>query len=147
MKKSILIYLMFLGLFVSACSAGRLGQADKPRSSNIIAQQGEEDSYDLHILDPGFSRWFATYGRPIGFHAPAYYEQWNMRYVTQWNQLVNSPIYRGGIDNPFQNHIDYQSNVDYGLKLNHELYWYFRYIESLYGNYYDFGFGRGNRIL
>ncbi len=65
---------------------------------------------------------------------PSYYESQNKQYVTAWNELFHSTGGRG----PFGSYIDYQFSEDYGLDLNYELYWYFKYIESIYGKRYNF---------
>ncbi len=143
MKKSI-IYIGILLLVISGCAGGGPVAVDKPASANVVQLQGADDEeYELTIIDPGFQRWFASYGRPITHYSPNYYADWNKSYVQQWNMLADRPL-SGGVDYPFENRIDYRSDVDYGVQLNHELYWYFRYIESMYGQQYNFGFGRRN---
>ncbi|MBW3545625.1 MAG: hypothetical protein KY428_08535, partial [Bacteroidetes bacterium] len=82
-------------------------------------------------------------GRPVNYHSPDFYAGWNRRYVQQWNQLANQQI-SSSPDYPFQNQIDYDPNINYGVTLDHELYWYFRYIEAMYGARYNFGFRRRN---
>lgn len=100
---------------------------------NIVLQD-EEEEYELIILDNGFQSWFMTYAKPVSFYSPSYYAAKNQRYVIAWNDL----FYQYGGRGPFQNRIDYDFNTDYGLKLNYQLFWYFKYIESLYGRSYPF---------
>jgi hypothetical protein len=127
--------------------AGGPRSVDRPSSPNVMTQSEDGEEYELTIIDPGFQRWFATYGRPINYHSPQFYAQQNLQYVSQWNRLADQAGVRGGHDYPFENRIDYRHDVDYGVKLNHELYWYFRYIESLYGQRYSFGMGRRNAMF
>ena len=145
----LLVYIGLLAFMATGCASSRgMAEVDKPGSPNIVNEKGgDQEEYELTIIDPGFQRWYSINGRPADFHTKNYYEQWNHRYVIQWNQLVNQQGLRRTVNYPFENHIDYDANIDYGIALNHELYWYFRYIEAQYGNYYNFGFGRGNRIL
>lgn len=143
MKSIIYIAILVFGLM--SCAGGPRS-VDKPGSPNVISQSNGDEEYELLIIDPGFRSWFASYARPITYHSPQFYAQQNWNYVTQWNQLADSPASRRRADFPFENRIDYQRNVDYGVKLNYELYWYFRYVESLWGQQYGFGTGRRNNM-
>lgn len=107
---------------------------DRNPSNNLIIEQDEGEQYELIIIDPQFRSWFATNAKPINFHSLTYYESQNKQYVTAWNELFHSTGGRG----PFGSYIDYQFSEDYGLDLNYELYWYFKYIESIYGKRYIF---------
>lgn len=134
--KQLLYIITFLSLV--ACSAGGVPQNDVPASPNLVNSQENEEEHELIIMDTGFQTWKATYARPVSYYSPSYYEQRNERYVRSWNEKVNLPTLSSSPDYPFQNRIDYQPGEDYGLELNYELFWYFRYIESLYGARYNF---------
>ena len=107
---------------------------DRNPSNNLIIEQDEGEQYELIIIDPQFRSWFTTNAKPINFHSLTYYESQNKQYVTAWNELFHSTVGRV----PFGSYIDYQFSEDYGLDLNYELYWYFKYIESIYGKRYNF---------
>lgn len=143
--KKIIVYIFAFGLLIfSSCASSGPAAVDKPGSANVVkVQDADEEAYELTIIDPGFQRWFVGNGRPVNYHSPDFYAGWNRRYVQQWNQLANQQI-SSSPDYPFQNQIDYDPNINYGVVLDHELYWYFRYIESMYGARYNFGFGRRN---
>lgn len=111
---------------------------EKNRGSNIITQKDGSDEYELIIIDSDFDRWFSMNRRPVDLHSLEYYESQNRRYVQAWNQKVNQQGAYHGVDYPFENYIDYDSNINYGLELNYQLYNYFRYIEDRFGNMYDF---------
>lgn len=143
MKMKALIYIGIIFSVLTGCARGP-ATVDKPGSPNLVSQQGSEDEYELTIIDPGFRTWFATYARPISYHSPAYYAQQNANYVKQWNILVDQQGRYRNVNYPFENRIDYDPRVDYGVELNHELYWYFRYVEQLHGSRYNFGFSRRN---
>jgi hypothetical protein len=119
-------------LFASACGSGKT-TAPVRYGQNMILDRGEEDEYEVVIFDTGFDRWFATHGRPVGFHSPQYYEMMNRRYVTAWNEKVSTHGFR--MNSPFQQHINYDPNIDYGLEVNYKLYYYFKYIEDVYGRF------------
>ena len=82
--------------------------------------------YALIILDPGFETWFLTQARPMWYHSQSYLESWNRQYVTAWN----SKAMTGRNSRYFETFIDYQPHVDYGLELNHKLFYYFQYVEK-----------------
>ncbi|MDN5201815.1 DUF6146 family protein [Fulvivirgaceae bacterium BMA10] len=108
-----------------------------PASKNVINLQAEDDTeYELIIDDPGFETWFITNGKPVGFYSQQYYESKNQRYVIAWNENVTR--YAGRRNSPFTSFINYDPTVDYGIALNHKLFYYFKYIENLYRNRFRF---------
>ncbi|EMR04618.1 hypothetical protein ADICEAN_00220 [Cesiribacter andamanensis AMV16] len=134
-------------MLFSACAGSSSRTADRPAAPNLVPQQGDDEEYELIIIDPGFNSWFATNARPVNYYSPQHYKQWNDRYVRAWNELADRQGPRTGPDYPFQNHIQYDPSEDYGLELNYELYWYFRYVESIWGRRYNFpGPGGGRRF-
>lgn len=134
-----LLYILLITATVSACAPRAASVVDKPASANVLNQQEEQEQHELLIMDNGFRTWFATYAKPITYHSPSYYASSNRQYVTEWNQKVNEQGQYWG-DYPFTERINYNYGTDYGVELNYELYWYFRYIEATYGRRYDFGF-------
>lgn len=92
-------------------------------------QETEEDSvsYELIVLDPGFESWYITYSKPTWYHSQSYYENWNQHYVNAWNyQSIwkrNSQLLDG--------QINYDPQTDYGLEINHKLFYYFQYVEDV----------------
>lgn len=119
-------------LFASACGSGK-STAPVRYGQNMILDRGDEDEYEVTIIDSGFDRWFATHARPVGFHSPQYYEAMNRRYVSAWNEKVATHGFRP--NSPFQQRINYDPNIDYGLEVNYKLYYYFKYIEDVYGRF------------
>ncbi len=98
-------------------------------SSNII-QQKDDEKHEIVILDPAFQTWFITNAKPVGFYSLRYYETQNARYVTLWNQKARTPY------GPITNEINYDPQEQYGLDVNYQLFWYFKYIESIYGRFF-----------
>lgn len=100
---------------------------------NMILDRGEEDEYEVVIIDSGFDRWFATHGRPINFYSPQYYASMNRQYAAAWNEKVMTHGHRP--NSPFQQQINYDPGIDYGLEVNYKLFYYFKYIEDVYGRF------------
>lgn len=125
----------FVLLMIATLLLGCSSPSYVPRKvGDNIVMEDEEEKYELIIIDNGFHSWFITHAKPVQFYSPGYYEARNQRYVSSWNELYR----RYGGDSPFENHIDYNFSIDYGLKLNYQLFWYFKYVESLYGKSYAF---------
>ena len=130
---------ILLAAAITSCAGGGMANVDRPASPNLVSNEnGDEEEYELIIIDPGYQSWKATNARPVGFYSPSYYESWNERYVAAWNDKVNQQAYYNSANYPFENKIEYNPNIDYGLELNYELFWYFRYIHNLYGARYNF---------
>ncbi|HNQ36802.1 MAG: hypothetical protein KA780_04990 [Prolixibacteraceae bacterium] len=125
MKKTIPILCLAL-LLLAACAGSR-----KAGTVALTPDTAGEDStsYELIVLDPGFETWFLTRSRPAWFHSQSYYESWNRQYVTEWNMKATSPRH----SRIFETIIGYDPLVDYGLEINHKLFYYFQYVEKELG--------------
>jgi hypothetical protein len=133
---SILILIVSAGalfaLSVNSCKTTR--KAEGPNQQVELINKDStamEDSteYDLIIIDSGFESWLVTQP-PANYYSQQYYENWNHRYVIEWNIRHSSPLRYGSF---YETRINYDPNIDYGLKLNYKLYYYFRFIEEEYG--------------
>ncbi|GAA0894268.1 hypothetical protein GCM10009122_39490 [Fulvivirga kasyanovii] len=132
------LLVLILTIFIVAGCKSYQGTGTKSQGSNILSKAENDDEYELTIIDSGFDRWFSVNRRPINYHTLSFYEQQNARYVRAWNQMVDQQGRYNALNYPFENRIDYNPSIDYGLELNYELYHYFRYIEDTYGNRYNF---------
>lgn len=118
------VLILIMSFFVLGCAYH--SSAPRVMSENIVQKENEEE-HELIIMDSGFESWYLTYARPLGYHTLSYYESRNAQYVSAWNQRARSPY--GSISST----IEYDVHENYGLEVNHKLFWYFRYIESIYG--------------
>jgi hypothetical protein len=89
--------------------------------------QNDSTEYELIIFDPGFESWFITHSHPVWYYSQDYFENWNQQYVTAWNAKVMTPRY----SRYFESTIDWDPFTDYGLELNHKLFYYFQYVERM----------------
>lgn len=132
-----LIYAIPLLLMLGACAtSGNLNTVDR-KGPNVINPDDEEE-YEVIIIDNDFDRWFVTNGRPVSFYSPSYYEQKNRIYVQAWNEKVDQQGFYRSANYPFEQRVNYDYSIDYGVEVNYKLFWYFKYIEDLYGNRYNF---------
>ena len=128
----ILVMIFAVTLLGSACTPHK--HAAKVRyGENMILDRGDDEEYEVHILDTGFDRWFATNSKPINFYSPQYYQMMNRRYVMAWNEKVSTHGFRR--NSPFEAPINYDPTIDYGVEVDYKLYYYFKYIEDVYGRF------------
>ncbi len=90
-----------------------------------VENKNDTITYELVIFDPGFSSWYARESRPASFYSQAYLERWNKILTDQWNQLIHSARRR---DCAPEVYLDYDTDIDYGMQFNHELFYYFKYM-------------------
>lgn len=86
--------------------------------------------YEVIIIDIGFNAFLNTRARPMNFYSQEFLETRNRYYVTEWNIRAQNPSqFNSSI---YENIIDYQPNIDYGLEVNYKLFWYFQFAQRKY---------------
>jgi len=83
--------------------------------------------YELIIIDPDFDSWFLRNSRPIGFYNEQFLESWNQQLVSQWNNAIFTHRNR---DCRPTTYLDYDPDIDYGVELNHKLFYYFKFMQE-----------------
>lgn len=122
--KKLLIFgmLVFAGW---ACTQQReISQSQSELSSVSI----DSTEYQIIIIDPEFERWFLLNYSPALDRSNEYYRTFNSIGVSNWNDYLN----RGRYSRVIGSYIHYNSALDYGMDVNRQLYWYFKYIEEDY---------------
>lgn len=109
-------------ILIAACASQQNIQI---KATNTVDTE-DSVSYELIVLDPGFESWFLTYSKPSWYHSQQYYETWNEQYVNAWN--YNSIWHRNA--RLLDGQIDYNPQIDYGLDINHKLFYYFQHVEN-----------------
>ena len=120
-----ILFWMGIIFFIVACSTQKGVVAVKSNAGEEIAEDSVE--YDLETFDAKFESWYEMYKSPALYHSQNYYENWNRQYVTAWN--FNAMDSRKS--SFFETIIGYDPTVDYGFELNHELFYYFQYVERV----------------
>ncbi|GGK48782.1 MULTISPECIES: DUF6146 family protein [Flavobacteriaceae] len=129
MKK--IIYYLVTVLFIVGCSSTtKTTKTDTQLPEGAIRIANDELEYEIIIIDPGFETYLLTIAKPANFYSQSYYETKNKFYVTEWNNRARNPL--GYNPNIYENVIDYDFNIDYGLDVNYKLYNYFKFVESKY---------------
>lgn len=111
-------------LFIAACSTQK---KIVKSSSNSVEIANDSVEYGLETFDSKFETWYALNNNPVNYRPQAYYEGWNRQYVSAWNANVMDSRKSWF----FESIIGYDPTIDYGFELNHELFYYFQYVENV----------------
>ena len=122
MKKTVFLILVIL---VAMQTVG-FSQKNKVREV-IKADTLSADSLEhrIIVLAPGFDKWLLN--KPSrNFYSNDYYNVKNRLYVAEWNlryMMANN-------DGLYENYIEYNPRIDYGIDINYKLYYFFKYFEE-----------------
>ncbi|MBT3385072.1 MAG: hypothetical protein HN778_11375 [Prolixibacteraceae bacterium] len=112
-------------IIIASCSTQKgVGKVKANVEANTVTDSVE---YDIETFDSKFESWYVMNNSPARYHSKSYYESWNDRYVTAWNINSMNP-HKNSFFEPI---IGYNPTVDYGFDLNHELFYYFQYVEHV----------------
>jgi hypothetical protein len=117
-------YVLMFVCVLTACTLQKKATGFDIKSAETTPNDSTE--YELIIIDPGFDSWFLIHSRPLWYHSKEYLESWNQQYVSAWNAKALSPRY----SRFFESTINWDPFVDYGLEINHMLFYYFQYVEK-----------------
>jgi len=119
--------LFWLGiiLLMAACST----QKGLVTVKSNIAESSVDDSLEYHLetFDGKFESWYQLHNSPSMYRSQQYYENWNRQYVSAWNYNAMSERKNSF----FEPIVGYEYTVDYGFEINHELFYYFQYVEHV----------------
>lgn len=128
-----IFYLLVIGLLIFSCSSSKKATTNnQTKNKTEAAVKIEKDSveYELLVFDVGFDTYLSKIQWPMNYYSQNYYEIKNRLYVTEWNIRVLDPFNYDPLI--YEEEINYDFKVDYGLELNFKLYYYFKYIEDTY---------------
>jgi hypothetical protein len=95
----------------------------------IIEPKAEVDSleYGVETFDTKFESWYVLHKSPAMYRSLEYYENWNKQYVQAWNYKSKQT----GKNSFFEPIVGYDPNQKYDFDVNHELFYYFQYVEQV----------------
>lgn len=103
---------------------------DNKNPEEVVRIANDSLEYEILIIDIGFETYLHTIAKPANFYSQSYYELKNQFYVIEWNIRAHNPLrYNSSI---YENVIDYDPNIDYGLDVNYKLYNYFEFVKYKY---------------
>ena len=129
MKNIIVLFAVCFIVISGFGFTGKTAHEYMPNADTLSIKEGDTTEYEIIIIEPGFESWMVTNARPRWYYTQQFYENRNKIYVNDWNTRVIETMSQP----PFEERIEYNPNVDYGLEVNYQLYWYFKYLEHKYG--------------
>ena len=129
--------LIFGSFLVTACHSSKAeAQSEAARASEVteaapdtIRIENDELEYEIIILELGFNNWLVSQP-PMSYFSLNVLENRNKAYVYEWNQRAANPsAWNPNLYNQF---IDYDPTINYGLEVNYMLYMYFEFFQQKY---------------
>ncbi len=121
--RQVFIFLAIIFL-IWACSAPKA--TVKVEKTQPVAEVDSVE-YGIETFDSKFETWYALHKSPAMYRSLDYYENWNKQYVNAWNHK-SIKMGKGSFFSPIAG---YHSNEEYGLEVNHKLFYYFQYVENV----------------
>ncbi|MDQ0476082.1 DUF6146 family protein [Chryseobacterium sp. MDT2-18] len=127
MKK--LIFLLSILMLTLSCSTQNNAANQNKDNAPIQAQKNEDGEYDLEVLDGQWNYYISAIAKPMNMYSETYLKTKNQFLVSEWNSYYFAGRYR----NIIESSIDYDPNIDYGLKFEYKLYQVFAFVKWKYG--------------
>lgn len=124
---SILIILIILFSCSSTNTTVKTDVESSAAVNDTIRIANEELEYEIIILEVGFTNWLATQP-PMGHYGLTYLENRNRRFVLEYNNRV----YQDRTRQLYEQEINYDQTIRYGLEVNFLLYNYFVFFQKKY---------------
>ncbi len=98
-------------------------------NNDTIRIVNEELEYEILIIEIGFESWLVTQ-KPMWYYSNNTLAIKNQFYVIEWNQRVTQPLrYNSSL---YEQQINYDPIIDYGIEVNYKLYMYFQFFQQKY---------------
>lgn len=122
--KHFFILLAVTGFFW-ACSGPKavVVEDEKPETKTTT----DSVSYAIETFDSKFEKWYDLQKSKTTNQSQEYYENWNRKYVKEWNQ-ISAQKDKNDFFVPITG---YDRTKDYGFQINHQLFYYFQYVENV----------------
>lgn len=124
LAQNTILFFMF-AVFAAACSSPK-GIVEIKDNAGEGTEQ-DSVTHELETFDPKFETWYTLYDSPARYRSETYYENWNRQYVAAWNSKAMSP----GTSSFFEPIVGWDPTVDYEFEIDHELFYYFMYVENV----------------
>jgi len=127
-KLFIFLFALVLSAWANANHSDVYQSKVSSQPDSVAIAPGDSTEYELIVFDPGFNSWFISNRKPMWYHENSYYRNKNNFYTVYWNLRVLENMHRP----PYDFEIDYDPKIDYGVELNWQLFWYYKYLEHKY---------------
>lgn len=125
--KKFLFILSFLLILASCSTQNKANNSTK--NDAIQAQKNDDGEYDLEVFDSQFTYFLNAIARPMSMYSEGSLKNRNQFLISEWNSYYVSGRYR----NIIESSIDYDPNINYGLKFEYKLYQVFAFVKWKYG--------------
>ncbi|MCK5637823.1 MAG: hypothetical protein KAH67_03875 [Flavobacteriaceae bacterium] len=135
MKDIVLIFvgIVFISFYGCNSTKSNLENNNKTITTNTVNDtikiSNEELEYEIIIIEIGFESWLVTQ-KPITYYSNNTFRIKNNFNVVEWNQRVLQPSLYDPI--LYEQLINYDPAIDYGIEVNYKLYMYFQYFQQKY---------------
>ncbi len=130
--KSVFIFLSILAIFIYSCNSGKPLIKNQEDNSSVVSDtihlKNDKLEYDIIIIEPGFQNWLATQP-PRGYYGITFLENRNRLWVGEYNRRVLDTKYSKQL---YEQEINYDPTIHYGLEVNYLLYNYLKYFQKKY---------------
>lgn len=128
--KNLVYILVVVSLLVFSCGTQQKATNTHAEKEKPVRIANDSLEYEIIIIDIGFNNYLATRAMPMTYYSQDFLEARNRIYVAEWNNRAMNP---SRFDTSiYENVIDYQPNVNYGLEVNYKLFWYFQFAQRKY---------------
>ena len=118
------------------CSFSNINNKIKEKEEPVIISNKSLE-YEIIIIDIGFTLYLNSIAKPMNYYSLNFLENKNTIYVANWNMRASNPSrFDSSI---YENVIEYNPQVDYGLEVNYKLFNYFQFAEQKYNIRLDQG--------
>tara|TARA_B100000809_G_scaffold119961_1_gene118190 strand:- start:14067 stop:14480 length:414 start_codon:yes stop_codon:yes gene_type:complete len=137
MKYDKLLIVFLLVLLVFSCHGTKKIKNNTDDKEERVVISNDSLEYEIIIIDQGFSAYLISIAKPMWYYSESYYRTKNVFYVQEWNARVRQPFrYSTQL---YEQQINYEASVDYGVEVNYKLFNYFKFVEYKYKvNFYGF---------
>lgn len=114
------------GIIIS-CSGPKSAVEIKDNKGTATKMETDSIQHEMETFDSAFDTWYKIHNNPALYRSESYYENWNRQYVTAWNENARDPRK----SKFFEPIVGWEPGVDYEFKIDHELFYYFQYVENV----------------
>lgn len=127
--KTIVYTFLVLSLFIFSCGTQQntVASTNDTEKEEPVRIANDSLEYEIMIIDIGFNYYLNSIAKPMSYYSNDYLRSRNLVYVSEWNSRARNPSRFN--PNIYENVIDYQANIDYGLEVNYKLFWYFQFAQ------------------
>jgi len=130
--RNIIYIFALVSLFIFSCGTQNKAAiaANETEKEPPVRVANDSIEYEVIIIDPGFTAYLNSIALPMSFYSQDFMETRNRIYIREWNNRARNPTRFNSLI--YENIIDYQPQIDYGLEVNYKLFWYFQFAQTKY---------------